>query len=174
MSDIIKYYQTIPELGIKGRMNTPEEFDLIGLPKNLTGKNVLDIGCNMGAFLFESIARNANAIIGVEPNNDWRWLAWGILSETDYKEFEIFRNLNEVPNYHYDLVLLLSVTHLDEVDNPQAIVDKAWELTAEGGLLIVEINDRLQRKEVKLPNGKKLFGKNKDNRSVYHCIKNNA
>lgn len=34
--DAISFYQTIPQLGIKGRIDTPSEFDLIGLPKTLT------------------------------------------------------------------------------------------------------------------------------------------
>lgn len=166
MSDNVYYYQSIPELGIKGRMDTPKEFDLIGLPKDLKGWTVLDIGCNIGAFLFECAKRGASELNGVEPNNDWRWLAVGILEEESRVEFVgISDDLDgEFPN---DLVLLLSVTHL--IDNPQETIDKAWKLTRK--LLIIEVNDRLQTIPIKLPEGAKLYGKNKDNRSVWHCYR---
>lgn len=176
MSDNIKYYQTIPELGIVGRMNTPEEFDAIGLPKKLNRLTVLDIGCNIGAFIVEANKRKARWVDGVEPNIDWRLLAKGIMDELCIGA-TIYKDIDEIPEKAleqdwYDVVLLLSITHL--VDNPQELIDKAWGLTNNGGLLIIEVNDRLQGKEVKLPKEAKLYGKNKDNRSVYHCVKNSS
>lgn len=168
MSENVYYYQSIPQLGIKGRQNTQEEFDKIGLPRKMDGWCVLDIGCNIGAFLLECSIRGADCLNGVEPNVDWRLIANGVAQEFD-DFFDIKEDLirNDYVMHEFNLVLLLSVTHL--VYNPQEIVDKAWELTAKDGLLIVEINDRLQVKEVKLPDGAKLYGKNKDNRSVWHC-----
>lgn len=167
MSDNVYYYQSIPELGIKGRMDTPKEFDLIGLPKDLAGWQVLDIGCNIGAFLLETKKRGAGVLNGVEPNNDWRWLARGIIEEECWDcEINLKKQLIDFA-YESDLVLLLSITHL--IDNPQETIDKAWNLTRK--LLIIEVNDRLQTIPIKLPEGAKLYGKNKDNRSVWHCYR---
>lgn len=169
MSDNINYYQSIPELGIKGRMNTPEEFDKIGLPKDLMGWDVLDVGCNIGAFLLEASHRRARKLWGVEPNNDWRWLATGILNEYYWTNNIILTPDIKGIYGKADLVLLLSVTHL--IDNPQKLINETWNKTKK--LLIIEVNDRLQKIPIKLPEGAKLYGKNKDNRSVYHCVKNN-
>lgn len=171
----IEYYQTIPELNIRGRMNTPEEFDKIGLPNDLQNKHVLDIGCNSGAFLYECRKRNAVVCHGVEVNNNWRYLAWGILNDNplywDKCNVIITGDLDNVLG-NYDLVLLLSVLHVCEED-PQDLLNKALEKLKSGGLLIVEINDRLQNKPINLPSNAKFYGKNKDDRSVYHVIKDN-
>lgn len=174
----INWYQTIPELGIKGRYNTPEEFAKIGLPEDMTGWSVLDIGCNTGAFLIEAYKRGATELYGVEVNLAWRILAqgcwWEYLrgwppSDNSDIDFIIQESIwaAEFAGDDYDLVLLLSVLHVTE--NPQELLDRAWELADK--LLIVEINKRLQKTPVKLPNGAKLYGVNKDGREVYHCIK---
>jgi SAM-dependent methyltransferase len=173
-----EWYQTIPELDIEGRMNTPGEFEKIGLPKSMPDWEVLDIGCNTGAFLIECYKRGASRLCGVEPNKMWRTLAQGVwweyerycvapnkFHEVDYM---IFENFNEAytTGGGYNLVLLLSVTHVCEGISSQELLDKALELTT--GLLILEVNDRLQTEQLVLPDNAVLFGKNKDDRSVYH------
>lgn len=171
---MIDWYQTIPELGIKGRINTPEEFEKIGLPKDLTDKCVLDIGCNTGAYLLEAWKRGATSFYGIEPNLIWRLLCRGILEECIYgNRAGIFKSINEVNlSKPFDLVLLLSITHVAEGITGQELLDKAWELT--GKLLILEINDRLQKEPLKLPKEAVFYGKAKNERSVYHCLKNNG
>jgi len=171
MSDIVNYYQSIPELRIKGRMNTPQEFERIGLPKDLKDKNVLDVGCNTGAFLLECERRGAALLIGIEPNDDWRWLACGILKENIHPDrlWNVYPYIDIIEFGQYDLVLLLSILHL--IDNPNILLVKAYEKTKRGGLLIVEINDRLQKIPITIPKGGRLYGKNKDGRSVWHCKK---
>lgn len=165
----MNYYQTIPELGIKGRMNTPEEFEKIGLPEDLTGKDVLDIGCNIGAFMLECLERGAFEVEGVEPNILWRLLAKGVLY--DYWNYaDVFENIKEA-HPKFDLVLLLSATHVAEGMTGQELLDRAWDLVEDGGLMIVEINDRLQKEDIKLPKEAVKYGINKDNRTVWHCRK---
>lgn len=176
---MIDFYQTIPELEIKGKFNTPEEFDKIGLPKEIKGWTVLDIGCNMGAYLIECYKRGSTHLDGIEPNQVWRLLAQGVFWEFDKYNVVpkddpmdpiIWENLDDVEE-DYDLVLLLSITHVAEGTTGQEILDRAWELTAPKGLLIVEINDRLQKEVLRMPEGAKVFGKSKDNRTVWHCRK---
>lgn len=168
----IPYYQTIPELGIKGRMNTPEEFEKIGLPKEMYGWCVMDIGCNMGAFLLEANKRGATCLNGIEPDQGWRLLAHGIAEEMG-TTFLIDKkiDLENYAGHRFDLVLLLSITHVAEGVTGQELVDKAYELTKEGGLFILEVNDRLQKEYLRIPKQAKVFGKNKDNRTVYHIWK---
>src|SRR5438552_2448312 len=70
----LPHYQTIPDLGIKGRMDTTIEFDAIGFPKDLSGsgnRKLLDIGCNAGAFMLEALKRGAGYVVGVDHNEDW-------------------------------------------------------------------------------------------------------
>jgi SAM-dependent methyltransferase len=174
---MINYYQSIKELGIVGRFDTDKEFDKIGLPKDLRGNNVLDIGCNIGAFLVECNKRGAMSLAGVEVNKEARLKAKEVLSKfgVSSSRFILFEDIASlmqgIQGCHFDLVLLLSVTHVAEGMTGQEILDKAWELT--DGLLIVEINDRLQKEKIVLPEGVVLYGKNKDDRSVYHISKNN-
>jgi SAM-dependent methyltransferase len=173
-----EFYQTIPELDIKGRFDTTKEFENIGMPRNMELQTVLDIGCNTGAFLIEAGKRGACDLYGLEPNPMWRLMAQGcyweyykyhLRPDEEFPDLIIFWDLDDLYSCGgaYDLVLLLSVLHL--VKNPQEILDKAWELT--GALLIVEINDRLQKIPIKLPKEATFYGFNKDHRSVYHCIK---
>lgn len=167
---IIQYYQSIPELGIKGRMDTPVEFDAVGLPKDLTGWSALDIGSNMGAFCIEMKRRGARPIHGVEPNKDWRIIADGILSQFEVRDGEVYPIaymddlVNAPPS---DLVLLLSVTHV--IDNGQELLKQAWKKTRR--LMILEVNHRLEKKKLEIPAHFTLYGKNKDGRNVYHASK---
>jgi len=169
---VIKYYQTIPELGIKGRMNTPEEFDKIGLPKDLTNQSVIDIGSNAGAFCLEAVKRGATRVHGVEVNMDWRIVANGIVDELELKNHDYYpisyvESLADAPKC--DLVLLLSVTHV--TPDGQKLLDEAWAKTKR--MMILEVNTRLQPQSLNIPNAFNLHGKNKDNRSVYIGLKDN-
>lgn len=163
---MIPYYQSIPELGIKGRFDVAQQVKAIGLPDDLTGMSVLDIGCNTGAFLIEAMKRGASKCIGVEPNQDWRILGNGIMMELDVP-IRIYSRIR--PDDKFDVVLLLSVTHVAEGISGQDLLDHAYAVTNK--LLIVEINDRLQTEKLTLPKGAVLYGKNKDNRSVWHITK---
>ena len=134
----------------------------------------------MGAFLLECFERGVDELDGVEPNSMWRFIAWGVLCEAiglenfndKGKEYpQINADFSGFPDGWYDLVLLLSITHVAEGMTGQEILDIAWGKVADGGLLIVEINDRLQKKPIKLPEGAIEYGKNKDNRTVWHCRK---
>lgn len=164
---IIKFYQSIPELGIKGRFDMEDQFEAIGLPKDLTGKTVLDMGCNIGAFLIEALKRGASKCIGVELNPVWRYLGNGIMQELDVP----IRIYSKIPyEDKFDVVLLLSVTHVAEGISGQQLLDHCYNMTNK--LLIVEVNDRLQKEELVLPKGAVFYGKNKNDRSVYTFTKN--
>jgi hypothetical protein len=168
-SDNINYYQSIPELGIEGRLDTQNEFKKIGMPIDLKDWEVMDIGANIGAFCYEAKRRGAGLVVAVEPNLDWNLLGQGISQELNASIDWFY----VMPSIEVDLVLLLSVLHV--CDNPQGILDSAWKLTRK--LLIVEINERLQETKLKAPYGEwkeAFYGKNKDGRSVYHFSKDNG
>lgn len=176
MPGLIPYYQSIPELGIKGRMNTEIEFNNIGMPEDLNGWSVLDIGSNMGAFCIRAWKCGAEEIHGVEPEMEWRVIASGIQAELERKKGLIIPiayvpSLEEAPPTA-DLVLLLSITHLIPAAQAQKLFNEAWSRTNK--LMILEVNDRLQEMPLVIPKEFKIYGKNKDNRTVYHGVKNNV
>ena len=86
-------------------------------------------------------------------------------------KWDVYPSIEIIEFDKYDLVLCLSVTHVSETQSGQEILDKAWARVKKGGLLILEVNDRLQTEKLVLPEGGKLYGKNKDNRSVHHFTK---
>lgn len=176
-------YQTIPELGIKGRMDTTQEYAKIGLPKDLTNQQVLDIGCNEGAYMLECLKRKASLVVGVDESLEWTTRARDVLADknnsyggiaqlhtTDAIEY-LEKKSFEKDTFTYNLILCLSVSHL--VKYPHTLVYGSMRLLAPGGLLIFEVNDRLQTIPLQIPESFKLYGKNKDNRSVYHYVKDN-
>jgi predicted rRNA methylase YqxC with S4 and FtsJ domains len=163
---MINFYQSIPELNIKGRFDMEAQFKAIGLPEDLKGQSVLDIGCNTGAFLIEALKRGASKCVGVEVNQNWRLLGNGIMVELDLP-IRIYSRIK--PTEKFDVVLLLSVTHVAEGISGQDLLNQAYKIANK--LLILEINDRLQKEKLILPQGAKLYGANKDNRSVYKIFK---
>jgi SAM-dependent methyltransferase len=104
-------------------------------PQDLTGKTVLDVGCNYGFFLHEAIRRGASKAVGIEANPESFRIAntlatlWGgkiavhegLLEEVELKE-------------KFDVVIFLNVIH--HVTDPIPVVRKLAALCR--GTLIVE------------------------------------
>lgn len=183
----INFYQSIPALGIKGRFNTPEEFDSIGMPQSFAEKGhrkVLDIGCNIGAFMIEALKRGAGYVVGVDTDPNFTLLAERYLHELYPKPirwsvrnqdaFDFLRGLikrQKIFNTGYfNYIFCLSITHVCGGD-PSELIQLCMRALYPKGVLILEINDRLQKEEVILPEGSVFYGKNKDNRTVYHITK---
>ena len=62
------FYQSCPELKIKGQRSTAKRFDTYKLDKIVNNKSkVLDIGCNCGFFSL-TIARKSKIVHSIEPN----------------------------------------------------------------------------------------------------------
>ena len=62
------FYQSYESLGIFGIRSTEDRINFLKLHKYTDNKNILDIGSNSG-FLSLSLSKNANNIIGIEPND---------------------------------------------------------------------------------------------------------
>jgi tRNA (mo5U34)-methyltransferase len=68
--------EVLPGLYSAGWSNpAAEKLPYYGLPDDLTGKRVLDIGCAEGFFTFEAEKRGAREVIGVDsfPDSIWRF-----------------------------------------------------------------------------------------------------
>lgn len=66
------WYQTIPVrdgIVTPGRYDSRCRLDQLGLPADLAGKSVLDVGCNSGMLCFEAKRRNAARVLGIEPDS---------------------------------------------------------------------------------------------------------
>lgn len=180
----LPHYQTIPELGIKGRMDTTIEFKAIGLPDNFDKKQgkVLDIGCNAGAFMLECLKRGAKYVVGVDESEEWanraketmRYAAEDLkLTGTSVviqdDAFHYLKKFSTPWIKKFDYVLLLSVTHL--VDDPNKLFAWAFRAVMPGGTMILEVNHRLEKTKLVIPESAKFIGLNKDGRSIYHIMK---
>lgn len=177
-------YQTIPELGVKGRMDTTIEYEAIGLPLQFekTRGKVLDIGCNEGAFMLECLKRGAKYVVGVDESQEWvdrakKTMAYakeelkvaGLSNVICSDAYVYLKKFGSPWIKKFDYVLLLSVTHL--VDDPDKLLKYALNATIPGGMLILEVNHRLEKNKLTLPDNAKFIGKNKDDRSIYHITK---
>ncbi|HWN18408.1 MAG TPA: methyltransferase domain-containing protein [Gemmatimonadales bacterium] len=108
--------------------------DLV-FPADLTGKTVLDVGCNYGFFLQEAIRRGAKRAVGIEANPDSFRVA-STLATLWKGRIEIHQGLLEEVqlNEKFDLVIFLNVIH--HVTDPVPVVKKLASLCR--GTLIVE------------------------------------
>jgi tRNA (mo5U34)-methyltransferase len=81
------------------------------IPADLTGKSVLDIGCNAGFYSMEMKRRGADRVLGIDSDDDYLEQA---RFAADVNEFDIeFRRMNvyDVPQLQerFDVVLFMGV-----------------------------------------------------------------
>jgi 2-polyprenyl-3-methyl-5-hydroxy-6-metoxy-1,4-benzoquinol methylase len=90
--------------------------------KNISGKSILDVGCNCGFFLCEAFRSGASTVVGID--ND-------IVSVNHCKEIIHILNVDATV-YHvnaeeykpdkYDVILLLNILHV--ISNPVPFIEK--------------------------------------------------
>lgn len=104
-------------------------------PADLTGKSVLDVGCNYGFFLHEAIRRGAKRAVGIEANAESFRIASTLATLWDGK-IEVHQGLLEEVELKetFDLVIFLNVIH--HVTDPVPVVKKLASLCR--GTLILE------------------------------------
>lgn len=113
-------------VGVRDRSSTAEAI----LPADLTGKSVLDIGCNYGALCFEAKKRGATRVVGVDVNADSlrraRLLAQCLGSDAEFRYHDVERQpFTEA----FDYVLCLNVLH--HVRDPLSLLDNLIGITRE-------------------------------------------
>ena len=123
--DAVTWYHTI-DLGhgitTPGSDHTPARMGLLGLPADLSGRSVLDIGAWDGAFSFEAERRGASRVMAVDTFC-WSGEGWGtkvgfetarriLNSKVEDREVEVL-NLSPETVGVFDLVLCLgrAVSH---------------------------------------------------------------
>ncbi len=99
------------------------------IPADLTGKSVLDIGCNAGFYSFEMKRRGAARVLGIDSDPEYlaqaRFAASVLGADVEFRELDIYRiaELRE----RFDLVLFMGVLY--HLRHPLLALDLLWEHT---------------------------------------------
>jgi tRNA (mo5U34)-methyltransferase len=84
------------------------------IPADLTGKSVLDIGCNAGFYSFEMKRRGASRVVGIDSDDRYLDQARFAAAELGYDDIE-FRNLSVYDvaalGRRFDLVIFMGVLY---------------------------------------------------------------
>src|SRR6185437_14782031 len=122
--------------GEAGDSNSAEKLARIDMPADLTGKGVLDLGCNEGFFCIEAKKRGAAHVVGVDANEKWIELARKRAAEANVEVDFIKGDFLEVKNRSFDLILMLSALHY--ASRPKAVLRRVHQLLSPNGLFILE------------------------------------
>jgi tRNA (mo5U34)-methyltransferase len=144
----IKWFHSI-DLGqgiiTQGYDDSPNKLKALGIPEDLTGKTVLDIGAWDGFFSFEAERRGATRVLATDFFC-WGGGGWGtkggfemarrtLNSKVEDCEIDVF-DLSPDRIGTFDLVLFLGVLY--HMRHPLLSLEKVASVTTEGGMVIVE------------------------------------
>jgi ubiquinone/menaquinone biosynthesis C-methylase UbiE len=107
----------------------------------LNGHQVLDIGSGMGGFLVAA-ARNAIAVVGVEPNADYCTITRLRSARYDLPP-AVIQGVGETlpfPDQSFDVVLAQDI--LEHVRNPDATLSEIRRVVRPGGVALVTVINR--------------------------------
>lgn len=83
------------------------------LPKDLTGKTVLDIGCNAGFYSIEMKKRGAERVLGIDSDDDYldqaRFAAGVLGLEIEYRNLSVY-DVGELRE-RFDIVIFMGVLY---------------------------------------------------------------
>ena len=130
-----------------GEEDTPAKLPRIGLPEDLDGMSVLDVGAWDGFFSFECERRGAARVVAVDPagwrpsaENEWGSragfdLAHAVLrSRVEARELDSLLDVSPQALGYFDVVLFLGVLY--HLPDPLAVLERVASVT--DGLLVVE------------------------------------
>ena len=142
----IRKYQIFEE----GQIGDSPSFDKIKklhIPNELTGKSILDIGCNEGFYCFECEKKGANCT-GIEFNKTWHDLALKRKEEFSSNVQFLLMNWNDVHSLtqNFDMILFLAAFHYLK-DNQLQMLKKLFDKMNPNGLLILELGLSEKNKE---------------------------
>jgi SAM-dependent methyltransferase len=128
-----KPYQTHAD-GTPGQTDSNHKLMRLRLPADLSGKRILDIGCNEGFFCNEASRRGAAHVVGIDADQS-------VLNEARRRygsERVTFLNQSwkALPDGPFDIVLWTSAMHY-ELD-PTEVLARISSILAPDGVLILE------------------------------------
>lgn len=125
-------YQT--HQGVRGTSDSPHKLTRLSLPKDLSGKAVLDIGCNEGFFCDAAARRGARRVVGIDysgPSIDFARRSY-THPAIEYR----CQRWDHLPDERFDLVLWTSAMHYER--DPKAIMRMVADRLAPDGLFVLE------------------------------------
>lgn len=150
------FYQTFDFLGEELKAsNSAEKYDLSRLTTfNLEGKDILDVGCNAGYFMFKLLGKNPKSIFGIDVHRPFIEIARRINEECfqsnklDFHVADFFKYKFPLGKM-FDFIFCFSTFHYF-YENQQLFIDKSYELLNKDGILLVEIEESPDQGEAKI------------------------
>lgn len=133
----LTWYQSIP-LG-NGRVTPGEtgesekvKLDMMALPEDLSGKTLLDIGCNEGFFSFEAEKRGASRVLAMDKSpaarEKFMLLRKLFRSKVEFEAADL-SGISAESLGRFDIILFLAVFH--HLRYPFQAIDLVYSLTRE-------------------------------------------
>jgi protein-L-isoaspartate O-methyltransferase len=123
--------------GTKGDSQSNEKLAKIGLAIDLSGKSVLDLGCNEGFFSIEAKRRHAQRVVGLDHNARLIELAKVRAAEAGLEVDFLNRDVFDLPPEQFDVVIFLSALHY--IEEPARLLQVVRGVLKPDGVLILEI-----------------------------------
>lgn len=150
------FYQTFDFLGEELKAsNSAEKYDLSRLTTfNLEGKDILDVGCNAGYFMFKLLGKNPKSIFGIDVHRPFIEIARRINEECfqsnklDFHVADFFKYKFPLGKM-FDFIFCFSTFHYF-YENQQLFIDKSYELLNKDGILLLEIEESPDQGEAKI------------------------
>lgn len=129
----------------KGQTDSSHKLERLKLPTDLSGKSLLDIGCNEGFFCDQALKRNASKVLGIDLNQEFLTVARGLYND-ERLEFRQ-QSWKQLPRDTFDIVLWTSAMHY-ELD-PATVLKEIASILSPDGFLVLECGvSLLPRKEM--------------------------
>lgn len=127
-SFIDKMYQTVKRITLQSKLNLIEKY------VTTSEKNLLDIGCGTGDFLFTAQKKNWS-VVGVEPN-----LKAADLANTKLNaESKIYTSMDALMNTHQKFSIITLWHVLEHVPDYDQYITKIKSLLHPNGILIIAV-----------------------------------
>lgn len=144
-SEAISWWHSVP-LGegfvTKGRKPNLQELDAWKFPTDLTGKTVLDIGCNDGGFLVAALQRGARRAVGIDAvcSPGIQFLLEHEVYPLEFKQLDLFSDeFLQLPTF--DFVIFAGVIY--HVKNPVEALVRVRRVTGQVALVESHIDERV-------------------------------
>lgn len=126
---------------------TASKFEMMDLAADLSGKSVLDIGCNEGFFAFEAERRGAARVLALDKSREaaakFKLVRQLLGSGAEFRREKLDR-LDRDRDGRFDIVFFLSVFH--HLRHPLAVLDHVASLTR--GFAVMEFVEAVPRGDV--------------------------
>jgi len=131
----------------KGMVDSAHRLTRLGIPANLDGATVLDIGCNEGYYCNVAVNRGAAKVIGID--GDPKPLAFARERYANPAIEFRHQHWSQLPEGSFDLAIWTSAMHY-ELD-PLAILEQVRQRLKPNGLLILECGVVASHKKEMIP-----------------------